>query len=807
MKSFKCLAAASVSLIAVMSGGSATAQGVGANTEMSAGGASDEIIVTARRREEGLQDVPSVINAVTTETIEKLNIRDFKEVQTLVPGLSLSTTVNGTGGSASLRGINFDINASGFNSTVEFYYNDAPISSGALLQSMFDVGQIEVLRGPQGTLRGRASPSGSVVFTAKRPDLNEAGGNVSATVNDIGTMNFNGGVGVPIIKDVLAIRVAGVWEENEGDRVKTINGSIDSRDPYGRTRAGRVSLRAQPFDGLTLDGSYQRLDRDYRSYYQYSSFSEVNPSAPASPVLLRTQDRSSISARPNTGSQTFDIYNGQAQLVQLGQRLVYVFQHYTQRTDSFTTTDFANRFPTTEVGQDLTVRSKVTSHELRLQNEERVAGIFDYVIGGLDMKTNSPSSILQSTPVTLPSFLGGRLVTVARTPISRAGESHEQSVFGNLTAHIGENLELSGGLRYLDYSSDGSLNIAGTVLPDPSVRDNHVIYTASAKYNLTPDFMIYASTGTSYRAPLNVVGDFSRQRSPRENSFLAIPPETSQSYEIGFKSTFMDRRLRLNVTAYHQDFKNYPYRVPNSGVYYVNYNATQTANGVTITPQVNQFNFVAPVPVKVNGVEGELNFSATPNWDIGLTASYSLGKIKNGLIPCNDINGDGVPDTTLTAPSLQDLQNAVGADNVAACRVTQRSSFQAPFSFSLTSEYRIPVSEKVDSYLRGLFSFQGASQADPAVAYDDVGKYGLLNLFAGLRGHDGTWEVALYAKNLTEVEKTLTRRTPETTTYQVLQPPTFTTTAGATATSTYNIVTMTAPREFGLTARFSFGSR
>ncbi|MET0373254.1 MAG: TonB-dependent receptor, partial [Rhizorhabdus sp.] len=98
------------------------------------------------------------------------------------------------------------------------------------------------------------------------------------------------------------------------------------------------------------------------------------------------------------------------------------------------------------------------------------------------------------------------------------------------------------------------------------------------------------------------------------------------------------------------------------------------------------------------------------------------------------------------------------------------------------------------------------SQADPTNPFDEVGKYGLLNLYAGLRDHDGRWEVAAFAKNVTDIAKALSRSTPATTSYQVLNPATGTTTGVAT-TSTYTLVTSTAPREFGLTLRYNFGTR
>ncbi|MFD1961773.1 TonB-dependent receptor domain-containing protein [Novosphingobium panipatense] len=194
----------------------------------------------------------------------------------------------------------------------------------------------------------------------------------------------------------------------------------------------------------------------------------------------------------------------------------------------------------------------------------------------------------------------------------------------------------------------------------------------------------------------------------------------------------MGGRLRLNATAYHQTFKNYPYRTGGRGVYYIDY--TNVAN-----PVVTQFNFVGAVPVEVNGIEGDIGFDVMDGWNVGLIASYSVGKIKGGLVPCNDLNGDGVPDAVTAAPSLDDLRAVVGDDNLSACRVNQRSGFQAPFSATLTSEYTFALNDNMDGYLRGLLNVFGRSQSDPVNVFDDVGSYGLLNLYTGIRDPKG-WE-------------------------------------------------------------------
>jgi len=771
------------------------------------------IIVQARRRGEDVQDVPAVVDTVTSDQVAKLNLRDFKDVQTLVPGLDLSKETNGVGGSAKLRGVNFDVNASGFNSTVEFYMNDAPITAGVVLQQMFDIGQIEVLRGPQGTLRGRASPSGSITVTTRKPDLYSIGGTVDMTANDIGTLNFKGALNLPVIQGIAAIRVAGVWDENEGDKVRPIT---SGRDPFERTRAGRISGIIQPTDWLKFEGVYQHMERNAVGWDQVASFSEVNPDAPDSAVYIATKDRRSIQTLPRTNHQVYNVYNWRAEASHWGQMLIYQGQTYDQHVLSRTTLDPAGLFPAADLRQTTDSRLKSTSHEVRLQNEERLFGMVDYVVGFFDQKNNPPTDLIRLTPVRLPLAFGGGLATIAQTPISRTGTSHEQSLFGNLTVHIGEATEISGGVRHIDYTSNNQTIVSGRTISDDGQSAKKWIYSASIKHNFTRDLMVYASTGSSWRAGLNVVGDFNIAPSALEESFTNLPAETSKNYEIGIKSTFLDGRMRFNLTGYHQKFENYPYRVPGSGVYYINTAVDRNSAGQVIGThqEVGQFNFVGAVPVEVNGVEGDLSFDITPHWNLGLVASYSLGKVKNGTIPCNDLNGDGIPDVVTIAPSLAQLQAAVGANNLASCQVTQRSAFQPPFSATLQSEYRMPISGKVDGYLRGLVSYNGKSQGDPTNIYDNVDDYALVNLYLGIRDPEGAWEISLFAKNLFEVEKALTRTTPYSTSYQQLgfggfgpTGPILTGPTAATYTSAYTGVTMTPPREFGINVRYSFGSR
>ncbi|WP_375188602.1 TonB-dependent receptor [Sphingobium yanoikuyae] len=766
------------------------------------------IIVEARRRGEDIQDVPAVVNAVTEQAIGNLNIRTFNEVQALAPGLELTNNANGIGGNARLRGVNFDANASGNSGTIQFYFNDAPLSPGAVLQQMYDIGQIEVQRGPQGTLRGRASPSGSITITTRKPDLNQFGGFIDWTGNDIGTLNFKGGLNLPIIEGIAGIRVSGVWNEDDADRVRPLSGGPS---PWSRTKSTRIVGTIEPTDWLKLEGTYQYMDRDARTYDQAISFSEANPDATPSPVLITAKDRLSIQEQPRIINQRFDIFNWRSELAFAGQRLIYQGMYTKQKFHSTDNVDDGNFFIGRDVNQVTDTVAKETSHEIRLQNEERVFDMFDYVIGFFDDRLNPPTHLTSPTIVRLPAAFGGGIASVVQTEIDRTGKSHEQSFFGNLTAHFGEATELSGGLRQIKYKSNNYLAVNGNTIAADSQDTDKLIYSASIKHNFTPDFLVYAATGSSFRPGINVVGDFNIAPSALERSFLDLPPETSKSYELGFKSTLMGGRMRFNVTAYHQKYKNFPYRVPNNGVYYVNTVAVRNAAGqVTGTAQqVGSFNFVGAVPVEVNGVESELGFDITRSWNVNLTGSYSLGKIKNGTIPCNDLNGDGIPDPVGNAPSLAELQAAVGADNLSACAVSQRAAFLPPITATLQSEFHTAISGKTDGFIRGLVNYNGKSKGDPGNNYDDVSAYALVNLYAGIRDPDGGWEISLFAKNLFDTTKVLTRTTPLFTGYQQITGFTATgaTTAAASYTSTYTGATVTPPREFGVNLRFAFGSR
>ena len=639
----------------------------------------DEIIVTARRRSESLQDVPQTVNAVTSEAVDKLNIQRFDEIQAVIPGLTLAAGNTGYTTAATIRGAAFQVESSA-TPTVEFYLNDANIGSNFLFQSLYDIGQIEVLRGPQGTLRGRASPSGSITATTHRPDLSEFGGYVNLTSTNQSALNGHAAVNLPIVNDVLALRFAGIYDENDYDQVKSIH---NENNPSSRTKSGRVSLRYQPADAFEANIMYQYLRRDLRSFDQYESFFLADPTAtpPANTAVYPTidaSDRRGITDGMRESSQKQDSLVAQLDYRFAGQKLSYVGSYFRQDIPALSPQDVGNVALNFEFFQDLLTHSEDKVHELRLSSEERIFGVFDYTVGAYYSKRPSLSEIINGSlvgiqtgqftvlPISIPGIAPGGVLP---TPIHRESETTEKSFFGNITYHLGERTELSAGLRRIDWKATSEFSLNGVLVPTATEDDHNTptVYNVSVSYRLTDDFLVYANHCKSWRSGPLAIGVF-RTPTPRLSQFTDLKPETSKSYEVGFKAELFDKRLRMNASVFHQDFSDYIYRGPLvSYVSLTNNNPNQ--------PSPSTFNFVSNVDAKVDGGELELGLRATERFSLGANFSYAKGKIKDGAVACNDFNGDGVPDTSPTTPTVAQIRAAAGGEEVAACRVNDRLAF------------------------------------------------------------------------------------------------------------------------------------
>ncbi len=211
--------------------------------------ASTEIIVTAQRSNQRLQDVPVAVSAFNTEALEKQQIKNTSDLQLSLPNVTFTKT-NFTGSSFTIRGIGDLCVGTTCDQATAIHMNDAPLFGTRLFEGEFyDLGQIEVLRGPQGTLFGRNATSGVINIRSARPDLTGVSANAELEYGNYNHVKAKGMVNLPL-GDVAAVRVAGFYLNREGYTTNIFdNSKIDDRDMFGL----RGSIRLEPGSGTTID--------------------------------------------------------------------------------------------------------------------------------------------------------------------------------------------------------------------------------------------------------------------------------------------------------------------------------------------------------------------------------------------------------------------------------------------------------------------------------------------------------------------------------------------------------------------------
>ncbi len=447
-------------------------------------------------------------------------------------------------------------------------------------------------------------------------------------------------------------------------------------------------------------------------------------------------------------------------------------------------------------------------HEIRLQNQDRIFKIFDYVIGYLSTTSNTPTILNNragSRTATLPTTTGTvpyyNLGSVENNFNYRYKENKEASIFANLTAHVTKSTELSAGIRRITFKENASLNVSSLSSPIylPSATScvgfniaqsglttacvpakKATIYVLSAKQKITNDILLYGTYGTSFR-PGNAVIGAPNPIAPSTQliSFISPADETSKSYEIGLKSAWLNGDLTFNIAAYLQKFKNLTIR---TGLLVPVGTSLLGTTGNVVTQSTDRL--VAAVPAEIKGFEAELGFNPSDNFSFNTTLSYSDGKVKNGIIPCAGI---------------------IAVDDQVATCVTNTSTNAAPkWSGVIQSEYNRPLNDNMTGYVRGLFNWKGKSNGVDLNAYDNVKAYGITDVFLGLRDPEGSWDISAYARNIFDVERVI--NSGDTVATSLVREVSNSSRIEASG-STYIGITTTAPREFGLNFRVAFGSR
>ncbi len=804
----------------------------------------EEVVVTARRREEILQDVPATVNAVSPAELQKLNLQNLQDISGVVPGLTITQTTAGFSDNDTLRGISFNP-ITGSQNTVAFYVNDVFVTNNFVTTSNFDVGQLEVLRGPQGTLRGEPAPAGSLTIATHRPDLEKFGGYVTVTGTNHGNTNENGAVNLPIIQDKLAVRLAGIADDDDFTAVKSIH---SSQDPYSHTYGGRASIRFEPIDSIEANVMYQHLYEHQQSFGEVSGPGApggVNPNAPANynGPPISPFARTSVDNYPAQFVQWEDIVTSQLDWHVLGQEVSYTGSYWRYKYNVGNSVipgnqvpgiTAANPIPYLQFQEDTPASVEHTrTHELRVSSETPLLGFIDYTVGFFYRNTGNEVDSIQA-PVFLPGSNGSPLA--AQSPfvynslftmpilIQAPKQEKETSEFAHLTFHLPWETELAVGGRYLDYQVNGFTNgtletgLAHIGLPFVALPGGAATCGA-----------VHGGVGTSYPGVCNLPASFAI----KSNVALATTSATYSDHPWIYNASLshkIDKDLMVYVSSgsswrppattvgvfnaandptlagllHLKAEKSYQFEAGfkwtfledrarlNVAVYHQKFQdfeyeglPTYYLNFNGSTKTASSFFFNSNPDAVVNGVDLDASLRITHDWSFDFSSSLSNGHLTGSNIPCNPPNGG----TTAAA--------FPAGTYIFLCPSHASTSTAPNFNFSAQSEYDFPVPRltNVNAFLRGLFTFYGRNP-HASVVYVTP-SYGLLNLYTGIRSADGRWEGALFAKNALNNQKILSLSNIPLTTSLT---PTF----GGTG---YYTTLLTPRQEFGLTITYSFGSR
>ncbi len=766
-----------------------------------------EIVVKATRRSELLKNVPMAVSVTTGDQLQKLDLFNVSDIQQLAAGLQI-TNDDGRSNAAILRGVAFSPD-SGTQPAVDVYFNEVNIDAQTAFTSLYDIDQVDVLRGPQGLLRGRTAPAGAITIATRTPGMVSYGGYLQATATDHQATNLQGALNIPVIADKLAIRIAGVNDQSNLNDVRDVNTGKRSR---GATTSGRISIAFTPTSNFKSVLTYQYLNQDNRLYRQVvgtgNAFLPSGPGFPPAVGLVSNGPPADAKDRIGVEDGT-PVFRSASNLItsqtdwDLGPvSLSLTAGHQDALLLQTPDGDSTNAIPNYAGYQHDHIAYHINSAELRLlSNGDR---FWNYMVGASYYREITPVSVTQPNNQYLTgifpspgSFFPFYQSAPVNVRISIPGHTESYSLFASSRFRFTDKLGLEVGARYTDEFYNRQQNYLTVVANGATVLDNfatlaqadadrtHNSLTGGANltYKVNSDISTYFSWGHSYRPGPAAVGVTAALNS----SLVVAKSETSDSFELGLKGNFLDHRLTMNADIFHQRFQNYIGRTVDS------INATDNLQGVGVPDSAIQLNWNGNVDS--TGVEADIVARPFSNWTAGLNVSYVDAHYVNAKMPCNLYNPDGSVD--FNNPQL----------GVSLCSTNGRIAETPSFHLSANSEYDFKNIAGVQPFIRGLLTYQPDFVSSVAhYHYTDVT---LMNLYLGVRSQEKGWEATAFVKNLfnRQVVTSIGDANGQVSSVVgnvIATPPFFVETPGASFNSGYKLAVTTLPREFGVTLSYKF---
>ncbi|UNK57567.1 TonB-dependent receptor [Pseudoxanthomonas daejeonensis] len=665
----------------------------------------DTVIVTARKREETLQDVPVAVTAFTPETLDTLNIKDLGDLDAQVPNLTIYAARGSTSTvTAYIRGIGQADPLWGVDPGVGIYLDDVYIArpQGALLD-VFDVERIEVLRGPQGTLYGKNTIGGAIKYVS-RGLREETSGFASVTVGNYSQLDTKAGIGGSIGDGVLRGRIAMASMNRDGFGENLSNGQPVSDKEINAVRAQFGAFASEDFDvQFSLDWM------DDQSGVRGAKMLAANPLAPAYPPL---DDRYDI--RSGMGNVNDTTMKGASMAVNWRLTPDWALKYVTalRESDTHTMIDF-DTTPLKLVDVEAYYNDRQVSNELQANFD--AGGRARGVMGLYHFNGDAGGQVLNY-------FWNPALATSLTNPLFGDTQGYVNTssiaVYADWTFDLTEQLKLDVGARYTDedkhavalnrfYTTPQYTTSWGTAANfDKTVNFQNFSPKASLDYQFTPEIMGYLSFSRGFKSGgYNIRANTTAV--PRSGE--PFQDEQVDSYEIGSKMSFLDQRMFLNLAYFHNTYEDIQLSVFTS---YTLPNGSQSFFG----------DFTNAGKGTVQGVEVEYQFLPTEHWLI------------SGNLAWLDAEYD---------------EFMSGGVNIAD---TQHFTNAPEFSGALNAEWRTALDNGGNLSARLTYAYQSevwpTTDLSPAIKQDG---YGLVNAGVIWNVNDA-WTLSLQGTNLADEE-------------------------------------------------------
>ncbi len=723
-------------------------------------GGLQEVVVTARKREENLQDVPMSVDVFTAQDIQNLGITSFEDYAQKTPSISFISTGPGTQVIV-MRGASDGSNPTYANTSSTGFFVDDMSTSWQGVQPdlhLYDVERIEVLNGPQGTTFGASSMTGAIRYITNKPDVKAFSAGVDFDGGQIqgGQQNwtYEGFVNIPLIEGTLGFRASAYSTSNGGfinNQLVTrtwVNGAVSTnaawaRDDYNRahTEGGRVALKAEFSDAWSAWVTYS-----YQRQATLGAWDE-DPTLPPRTVERFGPESHNFEAKMLDAHLDGDVGIGDLVFAstywslptrQHNEYSQYIQNYLGGANESVTCTNDPN---TVGFGnnpglgyQNCNVPTQFYeyhtnperwSNELRLSSKP--GGRFHWLGGLYWEKTRDKNSgdefYMPGLRANSPAFeylnyYSGTTPGSSSLPANQwyayttRSDYLQTSEFADLSFDLTDKLNIEAGVEHFHsdfkyYSPYGQFAYQATTPGTDAGSSHKWNYKAGANYKLTPHVMLYADFAQGFRdggANSGLTPSCYTNGVPQQ-----YDPDTMNNYELGWKSTLLDGHLLWNGATYLMNWQKFQTIIYDPNVcavssYYVN---------------VGQ--------ARIYGVESNTDYKINDNWTLQASLSYN--------------------DAHLISSPYEVFQDHIG----------ERLPYSPYFSWSWNARYEQPLGAALNGYAQFDMAHKGDMWNDlnPSSATTGIPRilqpgYTIMNLRIGLTPADSRWMAEFYITNLTD---------------------------------------------------------